>query len=239
MDVLGEALLDYQAENYTEDIKTYLTIKNSLEEEKDILPLPYLFRTFEKMPYLEKEALKLCHGKVLDIGCGGGSHSLYLQNKGMRVTALDSSEGAIRTCQLRGVKNYVHSKITDFKDHRYDTLLLLMNGIGIAGSLKGLNILFKHLKSLLNMGGQIILDSSDIIYMFDAETDGGHWLPFDGSYYGEVKFRMEYKKIEGAPFDWLYIDYNTLQGVSLEHNFNCELVSQGDHYDYLARITSK
>jgi hypothetical protein len=114
-----------------------------------------------------------------------------------------------------------------------------MNGVGIAGTLEGLNILFDHLRTLLNPGGQIILDSSDVIYMFDTEEDGAYSLPFSGSYYGEVRFRMEYKKKISEPFDWLYIDYDTLQKVAHAHRFTCELVSQGEHYDYLARITSK
>lgn len=240
MDVLGEALLDYQAGTYSdEDIDTFLTLNPGMDEEKDLLPLPYLFRTFEEMPQLEKEALNLCKGTVLDIGCGAGSHSLYLQKKGISVTALDISAGAIETCKRRGIENRVHSKITDFKDPNFDTLLLLMNGIGIAGTLKGLNVLFGHLKTLLKPNGQIILDSSDIIYMFDLDEGGGHWIPFESSYYGEVTFRMEYKKKAGQSFNWLYIDYNTLKKVAHAHHFDCQLVSQGEHYDYLARITSK
>ena len=239
MDIFGEALLDYQTGTYTEDIGTLLTLNNQMEAEKDILPLPYLFRQFEDMPRLEKEALNLCHGAVLDVGCGSGSHSLFLQEKGLPVTALDASKGAIATCRLRGVKKYVHSKITDFKGQRFDTILLLMNGIGIAGTLLKLDILFDHLKTLLNPGGQILLDSSDIIYMFDEDKDGGHWIPFVDSYYGEVTFQMGYKRKYSAPFEWLYLDYHTLQKVAHAHNFTCELVSEGNHYDYLVRISSK
>lgn len=238
-DVLGKALLDFQKGKNTQDITTVLTLNEFLEEEKDILPLSYLFRTYNEMPQLEKEALNLCKGTVLDIGCGAGAHSLYLQKKGIPVTALDTSLGAIETCKLRGVENYVHSKITDYSGQRFDTLLLLMNGIGIAGTLKGLKILLTHLKTLLNPGGQILLDSSDIIYMFDADEDGGHCSPLNGHYYGEVRFRMEYKKIEGEPFEWLYIDYNTLQNIVHGQDLHCELVREGEHYDYLTRITAK
>lgn len=239
IDILGEALLDFQNGDYSEDIVTFLTLNKHLVEEKDTLPLTYLFRTFEEMPPLEKKALRLCYGTVLDIGCGAGSHSLYLQEKGLSITALDASMGAIETCKLRGVEKNIHSKITDFKGQRFDTLLLLMNGIGIAGTLQKLNALLDHLKTLLNPGGQILLDSSDLIYMFDEDTDGGHWIPFGDSYYGEVTFQMEYKRRSSKSFEWLYLDYNTLQNVAHAHNFSCELVSEGNHYDYLARITSK
>ncbi|MCM4151648.1 methyltransferase domain-containing protein [Arenibacter sp. N53] len=231
-DILGNALLDYQSGNYTEDIKTY----SSLDEE-DIIPVPYLFRDFKKMPPLEQKALKYCKGSVLDIGCGAGSHSLYLQKKGFSVTALDNSPGAIDTCQKRGLEQTVLSGIHDFDLHKYDTLLMLMNGIGIVGKLKNIDSFFTHLKSLLKPKGQILLDSSDIIYMYDEDEDGGYWIPDDQDYYGEVTFEMEYKGEKSEPLDWLYMDYNTLQRAANANNLACELVSKGKHYDYLAKLT--
>lgn len=232
MDILGDALLDYQNGNYTEDITTFSSIAG-----EDTLPLPYLFRDFSAMPLLEQKALDLCKGNVLDIGCGSGSHSLYLQQKGIQVTALDSSKGAIETCCLRGVKNTVLSHIQDFEGHQFDTLFLLMNGIGIAGTLNKLDALLRHLKSLLRSNGQILLDSSDLIYMFDEDDDGGRWLLATKNYYGEVTFTMSYKGQKGNTFPWLYIDFNTLQNAAIAINFDCELVSEGEHYDYLARLT--
>lgn len=232
MDIFGQALLDYHNGNYTQDIITY----SSLDEE-DIIPVPYLFRTFEKMPLLEQKALELCKGHVLDIGCGAGSHSLYLQENGYKVTGLDNSIGAIKTSKLRGVEETIHASILDFKNQKFDTLLLLMNGIGIAGKLSGLKDFLTHLKSLLKPNGQILLDSSDIIYMFDADDDGGHWIPDTFDYYGEVTFTMQYCEQKSNPFSWLYLDFNTLQNAASDNALHCELVSEGEHYDYLARLT--
>ena len=232
-DIMGQALLDFQQGQYPEDILTY----SSLDEE-DSIPLPYLFRSFKDMPRLEQKALQLCKGDVLDIGCGAGSHSLYLQEKGFTVIALDSSAGAVETCRLRGLKNVVRTDIMEYNKGKFDTLLLQMNGIGIAGKLKNLNGLFTHLKSLLNPMGQFLLDSSDIIYMFDEDEDGGYWIPEDKEYYGEVVFTMEYKGVKGNSFPWLYLDYNTLQRAAHANNLRCELVLEGEHYDYLARLTS-
>ena len=231
-DILGSALLDYQHGNHDGDIKTY----SSLEEE-DILPLSYMFRSFDEMPIIEQKALKNCKGKVLDIGCGAGSHGLYLQQKGIEATALDSSPGAIKVCQERGLTHTVLENILDFDGQTFDTLLLLMNGIGLAGNLKGLEPFFSKLKALLNTNGQILLDSSDIIYMFENDEDGGYWIPDDVEYYGEVTFTMEYKKRKSEPFSWLYVDYNTLQRAAQYHGFSCELLHEGDHYDYLARLS--
>ena len=232
-DILGAAVLDFQKGNYTTDIKTY----SSLEEE-DIIPIPYLFRSYAEMPPLEKKALQLAKGTILDIGCGAGSHSLYLQETGKNVTALDSSKGAIEVCKARGITKTVCINLYDFKDQKFDTLLLLMNGIGLAGKLNQINKFLTQLKSFLNPGGQILLDSSDILYMFDSDEDGGYWIP-DVEYYGEVSFEMEYQSKKSESFNWLYLDYNTLQRAAVANNLECELVKEGEHFDYLAKLTLK
>ena len=231
-DILGTALLDYQQGNYSEDIITY----SSLDEE-DQIPLPYMFRSFKDMPKLEQKALKICQGEILDVGCGAGSHSLYLQNKGLSVTSLDSSPGAIEVSKQRGLKNTINENFLNFEGKTFDTILILMNGVGLAGTLHGLEKFFEKLKSLLKTDGQILLDSSDIIYMFENDEDGGYWIPEDVNYYGEVSFSMEYKNKKSETFPWLYVDYNTLQRAANYSNLTCELVMEGEHYDYLARLT--
>ncbi|MGB5204947.1 MAG: class I SAM-dependent methyltransferase [Eudoraea sp.] len=230
-DIFGRALIDFQNGNYSEDIITYSSL-----DEKDILPLPYLFRDYDTMPLIEQKALDLCRGTVLDVGCGSGSHSLYLQNKGIEVTGLDESVGAVSTAKSRGIKNVIHSNIYDYSGMKFDTILLLMNGVGIAGRLNELPRLLDHLKGLLNPGGQILVDSSDIIYMFEVDDDGGYWIPDNGNYYGEVQFTMEYKGLKSAPFDWLYVDYNQLKQATEQQNLSCEFLCEGTHYDYLARL---
>ncbi len=233
-DILGTALLDYHKGKYTEDITTFSSLA-----EKDVLPLPYLFRDYEQMPELEKKALAICKGTVLDIGCGAGSHSLYLQEKGFDVSCLDQSKGAILVCEAKGIKKFHNGNLMDADLGTFDTLLLLMNGIGIAGQLKNIDVFLKKLKSLMKPGGQILLDSSDIIYMFETDDDGGYWIPEDIAYYGEVRFTMEYKNHKSDEFPWLYIDFNTLQRAADYNGLSCELVFEGDHYEYLARLTKK
>ena len=229
-DIYGEALLDYQNGNFTEDIKTFSTIAGD-----DIYPLPYLFRTFKKMPKLEQKALQLSKGKILDIGCGAGSHSKYLQKQNKEVLAIDISEGAIETCKQRGIINAKVQDVWQLKNQQFDTILLLMNGAGMCGKLHKLAKFLNHLKTLLTSNGQILLDSTDVIYMFEDE-DGNYSIDANKDYYGETTFTMEYKNKKGKPFDWLYIDFNNLQRASEFCGLQCELILEGSHYDYLARI---
>ncbi len=230
-DILGNGLKDYYNGDYTEDIITESTIS-----EQDELPLPYLFRSFNEMPEIEQKALSICKGRVLDIGCGSGSHSLYLQNnKNLIVDAIDISRGATEVARLRGVKNVFNKNIFEIKE-KYDTLLILMNGIGICGKLERINLFLQHLKSLLHKNGQIILDSSDISYMFEKDEEGGFWVN-PNQYYGEVEFTMTYKGDKSKTFDWLYLDFNTLQNACHANGLLCNLVKEGSHYDFLVKIT--
>lgn len=238
-DLFGKAILDYQTNNQPENLITETTIS-----EEDEMSVAYLFRGFDEMPKIEQKALQLAKGKILDVGCGAGSHSLYLQNeKSLDVTAIDISENAIKACELRGLKK---AKIQDImnidsdshQNDKYDTILLLMNGAGMSGRLKNLGIFLKQLRSLLNKNGQILLDSSDIIYMFDEDNDGGKWISSEMDYYGEVVFDIQYKGEKEDSFDWMYIDYNTLQNAAIANGLRCELVLEGEHYDYLARLTN-
>ncbi|OUL61363.1 bifunctional 2-polyprenyl-6-hydroxyphenol methylase/3-demethylubiquinol 3-O-methyltransferase UbiG [Flavobacterium sp. AJR] len=232
-DLFGKAMLDFQTNNSPEDLITETTIS-----EADEMSVAYLFRSFKEMPKLEQKALELAKGKTLDVGCGAGSHSLYLQNeRKLDVTAIDISEKAIETCNLRGVKNAKTQDVLTIDGEKYDTIILLMNGVGIFGKLQNCNKFLSKLKSLLNPGGQILLDSSDIIYMFDEDEDGGKWIPSDTEYYGELVFNISYKGDKESAFDWLYLDYNTLQNAAVANGFKCELVLEGEHYDYLAKLS--
>lgn len=233
-DLFGTAILDFQTNNSPEDLITETSIS-----EEDEMPVAYLFRDFSGMPVLEQKALLLAKGKVLDVGCGAGSHSLYLQNeKKLAVTAIDISKKAIEACNLRGVLNAKLEDVLHFEtDEKFDTIILLMNGTGIFGKLENVSNYLSKLKSLLAENGLILIDSSDIIYMFDEgdDSDGGKWISGD-KYYGELEFTITYKGEKEASFPWLYMDYNTLQNAAVANGLQCELVLEGDHYDYLAKL---
>ncbi|WP_374174116.1 class I SAM-dependent methyltransferase [Flavobacterium tructae] len=232
-DLFGKAMYDFQTNNSPENIITETSIS-----EEDEMSVDYLFRSYNEMPKLEQKALQLASGKILDVGCGAGSHSLSLQNdRNLELVSIDISKNAIETCKLRGVKNAIVKNILDFEGEKFDTIILLMNGVGIFGKLENCNKYLSKLKSLLNPDGQILLDSSDIIYMFDEDEDGGKWIPSDNDYYGELVFNISYKGEKEEPFDWLYLDYNTLQNAATANGLKCELILEGDHYDYLAKLS--
>ena len=232
-DLFGKAILDYQTNNLPEDLITETSISDA-----DEMSVSYLFRTYNEMPKLEKKALQLAKGSVLDVGCGAGSHTLALQNeRKLDVTAIDISENAVRACQLRGIKNVKVANILDLdEENKFDTILILMNGTGIFGTLNETAKYLQKLKSLLNVGGQILIDSSDLIYMYDQDEDGAYCIPADG-YYGELTFTVQYKGETEDTFPWLYLDYNTLQNAAIANGLKCELIEEGEHFDYLAKLS--
>ena len=231
LDLFGKAILDFQTNNSPEDIITETNISES-----DEMSVAYLFRSYKEMPELEQKALQLTKGKVLDVGCGAGSHSLYLQNeRNLEVIAIDISEKAIKACALRGIKNTRVQNLLAVENETFDTILLLMNGTGIFETLSETSKYLQKSKNLLSPTGQILIDSSDIIYMFDDEEDGSKWVPAEG-YYGELIFTLSYKNQTEKPFPWLYLDYNTLQNAAHDNGLKCELISNGNHFDYLARL---
>ncbi|WP_100077303.1 class I SAM-dependent methyltransferase [Chryseobacterium camelliae] len=232
-DLMGQAIHDYYHNNNPEDLQTETSIS-----ELDEMPVAYLFRKFEEMNALERKALSLCRGKVLDIGAGAGSHSLYLQNeKGLEVTALDISPKSIEICKARGLQEAVCGNMLQFPEQEFDTIVLLMNGTGIFQSLQVIDIYLKKLYSLLDKNGQILIDSTDIIYMFDADEDGGVYIPAEG-YYGELDYIVHYKGQSEDPIKWLYLDFNTLKNAAEHNGFRIEKVLQEED-SYLAKLKKK
>lgn len=230
---MGRAIWDYFHNENPEDLQTETSIS-----ELDELPVEYLFRDVEEMNEIEQKALELSQGKVLDIGAGAGSHALYLQNeRNLEVLALDVSPKSVEVCTLRGIKNAVCENMLDFSGQTFDTILLLMNGTGIFQSLLTIDKYLQKLHSLVNESGQILIDSTDILYMFDHDDDGGVLIPA-GGYYGELDYIVHYKGESEEPIKWLYLDFNTLQNAAENNGFNIEKVMQ-DEDAYLAKLTKK
>ena len=228
-DPMGYAIADYHAKGKAGKLRVF-----SSQFEEDEIPVAQLFRSFDEMPELEQEALRLAEGKILDCGAGSGCHALALQEMGKEVEAIDISPRSVEVMQKRGVKQaYCVNLFDENYLHKFDTILMLMNGSGIIGKLENMNTFFTKMKQLLNPGGCIYMDSSDLRYLFEDE-DGSFLVDLAAGYYGEIDFRMQYKQVKGETFDWLYVDFQTLSYYAAENGFKAELIEEGEHYDYLA-----
>lgn len=202
----------------------------------EVLP-SYFFRNYSQMPRLEQKALGLAKGRILDVGACAGCHSLYLQNEGLDVEALERAPLCVQVMQDRGIRQIIQKDFFQLNGERYDTILLLMNGTGIAGTLTKLDLLLKKLKSLLTPNGQILIDSSDLIFLF-TEEDGSAVIDIASEkYYGELIFQTEYKNKKSREFPWLYVDPDLLKEKVAKNNLRVTDVYKGDHFDYLAKIT--
>lgn len=231
-DVLGEAISDY----YHHQMSGKLWIHNKYGPREE-MPVDTYFRSGDNFSDLEVFAMHLCKGRILDIGAGAGSHSLELQTKHTDVTALEISPLAANVISHRGVRQVVNDDIFSFKGKGFDTLLLLMNGIGLSGSISGLKRLLSHAKTLLKKDGQLIFDSSDIAYLYDGKLP--ERTPASAGYYGEILYRYEYKKQKTDWFTWLYIDQHTLERVAAEAGWTCEILFEDEYDQYLARLTMR
>lgn len=229
MDPFGNACLAY-----LNGIKGLEIIVHSDHADDDVLPVDYLFRSFKEMPSIEQMALQMCKGSILDIGAGAGCHSKWLHSNNNNVLALEKSIGAFNSLKKQNIPSICQDFFALPQDKKFDTLLILMNGTGIAGNMENFPYFLEKCKKHLNNNGQILIDSSDIIYLFEEE-DGSATIPAN-HYYGEVSYQMEFNNETSEWFDWLYLDFASLEKHAIESGFNCKLIIEGEHYNYLAQL---
>ena len=227
-DPIGTAILEYAKNKRPADIIVSADLCDD-----DIIPVEVLFRSYDEMPKIEQMALSHSLGRVLDVGAGAGPHSQYLKSKGFRVLSIDTSQGAVTFMQSQGLEAKCMD-VMDIKDEKFDTILLLMNGIGIAGTKGKLKDFLVHLKGLLNPGGQILCDSSDVSFLYEEE-DGSMWMDLNAEYYGNFKFQLHYKKEISKEFEWLYIDYNSLHEIGSKIGLKCKRLEEDEHH-FLAQL---
>lgn len=228
-DPLGTMLKDF----YRGDLRAFLNVWSSTLD-MSTMQGTTMSREFEEMNDLEKYALASCRGRILDVGAGAGCHSLVLQSRGLDVEAIDISPGCVEVMEQRGVQKPYHRNVLNLRNSCYDTILMLMNGIGIVGSLDGLNLFIQHLDSLLSPGGQLLVDSTDLTGKF-IET-GDTVYDDEGTYCGETDFVMIYKGIRSDPFSWLYVDFERLLSICNFHGFGCEKLIEIEEKHFLAKI---
>ena len=230
-DPMGAAIYDY----YVNGNADTLIVHSSMFEDDEI-PVEDLFRTLEEMPQIERIALEEAQGRILDVGAGSGCHSIALNVLGKPSVAIDISPLSVEVMKLRGLDARRINLYDESFTEKFDTVLMLMNGTGIIGTLDNMPAFFGRMKQLLAQGGCILIDSSDLRYLYEEE-DGSLMIDLANDYYGLLDYQMEYKDILGEPFDWLYVDFDTLAFYAEENGFNAELIAEGAHYDYLAKLT--
>ncbi len=233
-DAMGTAIRDYFEHGSAKPLRVLSSMFDA-----DVLPVATLFRTFDEMPPIERTAIELSTGHTLDVGAGAGCHTLELQARDINATAIDISTLAVETMLKRGVED---ARAVDFfempAEERFNTILMLMNGTGIAGTLNNLQKIFERLDQLLADNGQLLIDSSDLRYIFEDEDGTFDPTEFD-HYYGEVDYRMVYGKVRSEKFDWLYADFDSLKQCAERMGYEATIVCKGENFDYLARITKK
>jgi SAM-dependent methyltransferase len=227
-DLFGKALYEY----YFNGFESEVSLHNNYGP-----PEPYSIKAYFKdesdFSNLEIFSMHQCYGKVLDIGSGTGSHSLYLAREGIEVHSIDISGYCVEIMKKRGVEKSILGDIYDYDGPKYNTLFLMMNGIGIAGKLRYLPLLFSKFSDLLLPGGQVLFDSSDITYLYHDSP-----IPID-RYYGELSFQFECNGIKGSWFDWLYLDPDKLTFLSGKYGWHTQVIYEDNNDSYLARLVKK
>ena len=229
-DAMGAAIMDYHRNGKADVLRVF-----SSQFEEDEIPVEDLFREYDDMPELERLALELAEGDILDVGAGSGCHSLALQKMGKHPVAIDISPLSVEVMKERGVDARQINLYDESFAERFDTVLMLMNGTGIIGTLDNMPVFFERMRQLLKPDGSVLIDSSDLRYLFEEE-DGSLMIDLADGYYGLLDYQMQYKDVLGDPFDWLYVDFETLAFYAEENGFTAELLAEGEHYDYLARL---
>jgi SAM-dependent methyltransferase len=228
----GAALLSYFAGN----TGTALVLHRDDGQEAQ-LPVSHFFRPPSAFTPIEEVALAHCRGHVLDVGAGTGLHSLVLQQKGFRVTAIDISPEAVEIMARRGVQDVHCADLFEYQGGPFGTVLMMGHGIGMVETLAGLDRFLAHARGWLSAEGQVLLESLDV-----RVTDDPRNLAYQeanrraGRYLGEVRMHLEYQGQKGAPRGWLHVDAETLKRQAVRAGWNGEVILTAASGDYLARL---
>lgn len=225
-DVYGLALYDYYRYGKADELKLHTSYG-----EIEVMPVDWFFRDEGDFPELERIALGMAQGATLDIGAGAGSHAVFLYDKGVAIHTLDTSDYCVKIMRERGLPNVLHQSVWQPLPRRFDTLLLLMNGIGLVEDLSKLRSFFKIAHDRLNPGGRILLDSSDLSYLYDDQD------VFARPELGKIQYQYEYRGVKGAKFSWLYVDFRTLKQIAEEEGWNARLIFEDTYAQYLAYLS--
>ncbi len=186
---------------------------------------------------IEQLALDRASGRVLDVGAGVGRHSLVLQSRLAHVTSIEIEPELVAIMSERGVADALSASVFTLAAREFDTILMLMNGFGLVGTLSGAAAFFDHAQNLLSPSGQILCDSLDVrrtsnpTHLAYQETNQSQGRPA-----GQMRFCIEYRGRRGEAFDWLHIDFDTLREHAQRHGWLAEKLADEESGHYLARL---
>ncbi len=232
MNLYGRALFDYYNGDFTN--KLYMCRDDGFKFE---LPIDIFFRDSIELG-IDKKALDICFGKVIDIGAGTGLHSLNLQNLGFEVVALDISQEACEVMKNKGVQKTICADMLNYSEEQFDTILLIGRGIGAIGTIDNLPKYLKHFRKILKREkGQIIINSCDM-RKSTSEKEIEYVLRNQelGRYFGEITYHFEYCGQIGESFKWTLIDKDTLSDYLKKAGFSYEVIHEEEDGNYLIRI---
>ncbi len=200
----------------------------------------FFFRGPEEWSQVERMALDLCAGRILDVGAGAGRHAVELKECGFDVQAIDVCPEAVEVLHGRGIDARLGDVFAQEVPGPFDTLLLMMNGFGLVGRLEGIPAFFIRAGELLAEGGQILLDSTDLRLTEPSRPSNLNRLRrrlVEGRYWGEARQEVVYVGEWGEPLEWLYVDATTLALYARRHGFRCEVLHRLEDGNFLARLT--
>lgn len=231
---LGVALLDY----HHGDAAAEIVVMSDLWEDEPTPVAAYYRPDEQAVPALERKALELCRGRVLDLGAGAGRHALELQRAGHEVVAVDPLPEAVEIMRDRGVGDARLGDLSAVAGERFDTVLMLMHGVGVVGDLHGLGRLLEELPTLLNPGGRLVCDSADLAAVLgDESPEVLEDLLSPDTYLGEVEFGLRYKSHEGPRYPWIFVDPQTLGIIAGAAGFDATIVAHGERGSFVSVLT--
>jgi SAM-dependent methyltransferase len=232
---LGAALLAYH--NGRHD--ALLRIDSDVFDSEDVAVRHYYRPDKDSLEDLDRRALERCTGAILDAGAGAGRHALDLQCRGHEVTAIDVAEDAVQVMLDRGISDVRQGDIFTSDLGSYDTILLLMNGIGLAGRHEDLQKLFNRFDDLLKPGGRVVFDAAGLdteISSLDAESLSQ--MAMGKPHLGEVFFRLTFDDLEGSWYPWLFPTSTQVGDAAHNAGFDFTVIGRGARGAFLAEVTN-
>ncbi len=200
------------------------------------------FSEFDDWPECERKAFEFVRGRVLDIGCGAGRHSIYLQEKGFDVLGVDISPLAIEVCKARGLAKTSVMSMTQLTSRMgvFDTLLMLGNNFSLVGNTKRGRWMLRRLGGMTTESGRILAGCNN-----PYKTSNPNHLEYQdlnrkkGRMPGQVRIRIRYQKVVSEWFDIFLLSPDEMSVLVLGTGWSVERFITDDSSFYVAILEKK